>query len=253
MRKPIIAGNWKMNLKVSEGLELAREIRNRASRFRDVEVVLAPPATSLYPILQSLKESRIAVAAQNCHFEQKGAFTGELSPLHLKDIGCQYCIIGHSERRQLFGESDEGVAKKARALLDLGLIPIICMGETLEQREAGITLDVIKGQLKAGLSLLEPSEVTRCVLAYEPIWAIGTGRTASPAQAQEVHAAIRGELSELFGEQVSQQLRIQYGGSVKPQNVRALMAQPDIDGALVGGASLKADSFVQLVAFKEDD
>ncbi len=252
-RRPIIAGNWKMNLGVAEGVALASEIRNRCSRFRDVDVVVAPAATSLYPIAQRLADSPIAVAAQNCHAEDKGAFTGELSPVQLADVGCRYVIVGHSERRALFGETDEGVGKKARALHDHGLIPIVCVGESLDEREAGKTLAVVLRQLDAGLAGLQPDEVVRTVVAYEPVWAIGTGRTATPAQAQEVHAALRKRIAELTSPTVADKVRLQYGGSVKPDNIAALMAQPDIDGALVGGASLTADSFARIVAYENKD
>lgn len=250
-RKPIIAGNWKMNLTVAEGLALATEIRNRCGRFRDVDVVVGPPATALWPIAQRLEGGTIGVAAQNCHWAEKGAFTGELSPVQLAEVGCRYVIIGHSERRHIFGETDDGVGKKARALHDHGLTPIICVGETLDEREAGATTSVVLRQLKAAVADLSDDEAKASVVAYEPVWAIGTGRTASPEQAQEVHAAIRGWLGERFGDAVAHEIRIQYGGSVKPANVAELMAQTDIDGALVGGASLTADSFAKIVAFNE--
>ncbi len=252
-RRPIIAGNWKMHLTVAEGLALASEIRNRCARFRGVDVVVAPGAASLYPICQRLADSPIGVAAQNCHHAAQGAYTGELSPVQLADVGCGYVIVGHSERRQLFGETDEGVGKKARALHDHGLTPIVCVGETLVERDAGRTLEVVLRQLDAALGSLRPEEIAASVVAYEPVWAIGTGRTATPAQAQEIHAALRTRLVALAGETVAQKVRIQYGGSVKPDNIRDLMSQPDIDGALVGGASLTADSFTRIVAFENED
>ncbi|MBU0551862.1 triose-phosphate isomerase [Myxococcota bacterium] len=249
MRKPIMAGNWKMNLSVVEGLALAAELAEACQGVEGVDVVIAPTATSLYPIGQALKGTNIALAAQNCHPAPQGAFTGELAPPMLAEVGCRYVIIGHSERRQFFGETDEGVGEKARSLIDHGLIPIICLGETLEEREAGETMRVVKRQLKAGLARLSGEEVAEAVIAYEPVWAIGTGRTATPSQAQEVHAALRQEIAHLFDQAIADRARIQYGGSVKPSNVRELMSQPDIDGALVGGASLKADSFAQIVGF----
>lgn len=250
-RKPIIAGNWKMNTTVAEGLALAAEVRNRCGRFRDVDVVVAPPATALWAIAQRLQDSTIGVAAQNCHWAENGAFTGELSPGQLAEAGCTYVIIGHSERRALFGETEAGVGKKARALHDQGLTPIICVGESLDQREAGTTTKVVLSQLTAAMADLSAAEACKSVVAYEPVWAIGTGRTATPAQAQEVHATLRTWLGERFGADAAQIIRIQYGGSVKPSNVGELMAQPDIDGALVGGASLTADSFAKIVAFNE--
>ena len=241
-----------MNLSVAEGVELASAIRDRGSRHRDVDVVIAPQAMMLWPVIRRVEDSRIAVAAQNCHWAERGAYTGEMAPMQLKQAGCTYVIIGHSERRQYFGETDESVAKKLRAVHDCGLTPIFCIGETLEQREAGQTLSVISAQVSTGLSQLSPDEIADTVVAYEPVWAIGTGRTATPEQAQDVHAHIRSLISSQVSETVAQRVRIQYGGSVKPNNIRELMAQDDIDGALVGGASLTADSFVQLIAYKED-
>jgi triosephosphate isomerase len=247
MRRPVIAGNWKMHLSLAEALTLATEIRNRCGRFRNGEVVVAPVAVQVHPIAQRLADSNIAVAAQNCHHAAKGAFTGELSPAQILDAGATYVIIGHSERRQFFGETDEGVGKKGRAALDHGLIPILCIGETLAEREAGRTLEVVCRQLDAAIAPLTPEEVAGVIVAYEPVWAIGTGRTATPHQAQEVHAAIRRRLAEKTSASVAERVRLQYGGSVKPDNIVALMAEPDIDGALVGGASLEAQSFIQIV------
>ena len=250
-RRPIIAGNWKMNLTVAEALTLATEVRNLCSRARDVEVVLGPPATALWALGQRLADSPIGLAAQNCHAAASGAYTGELSVPQLAEVGCRYVILGHSERRHIFGETDAGVGEKARAVFDHGLRPIVCVGETLAERDAGATVAVVLRQLDAGLAQLEPGEAAEAVLAYEPVWAIGTGRTASPAQAQEVHAAIRARLTESLGGEIAARIRIQYGGSVKPANVDDLMAQPDIDGALVGGASLKAESFARIVHFEK--
>ncbi len=249
-RKPIIAGNWKMNLTVSEGLDLASAIRDTCSRARHVEVVLGPPATALWAVARRLQETPIRVAAQNCHAQPSGAYTGELSPPQLAEAGCDYVIIGHSERRSLFGETDDGVASKARAVHDHGLLPIVCVGETLAQRDAGRTTDVVLTQIDVALAPLSGGEVANSVLAYEPVWAIGTGRTATPNQAQDVHAAIRGRVAEHFGTDVAARVRIQYGGSVKPTNVDELMAQEDIDGALVGGASLQPQNFTRIVLFE---
>ncbi|MSP73379.1 MAG: triose-phosphate isomerase [Myxococcales bacterium] len=246
-RRPILAGNWKMHLTLAEGLALATEIRNRCGRFRQADVVLAPVSLALLSIVERLADSNVAVAAQNCHAAAKGAFTGEVSPVQLRDLGVRYVILGHSERRQFFGENDEGVGKKGRSTVDAGLIPILCVGESLAEREAGRTLEVVTRQLDGALALLLPEEVGGVVLAYEPVWAIGTGRTATPAQAQETHAAIRRRVASTHGEDAAKNVRIQYGGSVKPDNIAELMAEADIDGALVGGASLDADSFVNIV------
>lgn len=251
-RRPVIAGNWKMNLSASDALELASAVRDRCNRFRDVDVVIAPQGMMLWPIARRLEGSAIGLAAQNCHWADQGAFTGEFSPVQLKEAGCSHVIIGHSERRQYFGETDEGVGRKARALHDHGVIPILCVGETLEQREAEQTIAVVSAQISAGIEALSNEELSRTIIAYEPVWAIGTGRTASPEQAQDVHFEIRKLLARLTDSATADAVRIQYGGSVKPNNVRALMSQPDIDGALVGGASLTIDSFAQLVAFRED-
>ncbi len=247
MRRPILAGNWKMHLSLAEGLALASEIRNRGGRFRSLDIVLAPVALQVHPIAQRLSDSAVAVAAQNCHYTAKGAFTGELSPAQIKDAGAEYVLIGHSERRQFFGETDEGVGKKARAALDHALVPILCIGETLAERDAGRMLEVVEGQLDAAIAAVRPEEMPAVVIAYEPVWAIGTGRTASPAQAQEVHAAIRRRLTGHLGANIAEQVRLQYGGSVKPDNIAELMAETDIDGALVGGASLDAESFLKMI------
>lgn len=247
MRRPVIAGNWKMHLTLAEATTLAAEIRNRCGRFRQADIVIAPVALHLHPISQRLSDSNIGVAAQNCHHAAKGAFTGELSPVQILDAGARWVIIGHSERRQFFGETDEAVGKKGRAALDHGLIPILCIGETLAERDAGKTLEVVRRQLDAAIAPLSADEVAGVVIAYEPVWAIGTGRTATPAQAQDVHAAIRSRLAEKTSPAIADQVRLQYGGSVKPDNIAALMAEADIDGALVGGASLEAQSFIQIV------
>lgn len=251
-RRPILAGNWKMNLTLDEGLALVGALhKGSADIAEQVEVVVAPTAVALYATAQALSESHIEVAAQNCHWVSKGAYTGELSPPQLKAVGCTSVIIGHSERRALFGESDEWVSRKARSLHDHGLRPIICVGETLGEREGGETLDVVSRQLGAALDALSGAEVKRSVIAYEPVWAIGTGRTATPAQAQEVHKEIRAFVADRFGAEVADAIRILYGGSVKPSNVVGLMAQPDIDGALVGGASLTAENFTPIIRYQE--
>jgi len=251
-RRPVIAGNWKMHLTVAESVALAAEILNRCSRLRDVALVVAPTALAVHAVAKRLADSAIGVAAQNCHPANNGAFTGELSPPLLAGAGARYCIVGHSERRQLFGETDGGVGAKVRALLDHGLTPIACVGETLAEREAGHMLAVVERQVKAALEPVRAHEVPALILAYEPVWAIGTGRTATPAQAQEVHGAIRALVARLAGPEAAAGVRIQYGGSVKPDNIRELMEQPDIDGALVGGASLTAESFARIAARGEE-
>jgi triosephosphate isomerase (TIM) len=251
-RRPVIAGNWKMNLSADDALSLAGAVRDRCGRFRDVDVVIAPQGMMLWPIARRLEGSPIGLAAQNCHWAEKGAYTGEFAPAQLNEAGCTHVIIGHSERRQYFGETDEGVGKKARAIHDAGMTPILCVGETLAQREAKQTIAIVSAQVSAGIAHLSHDEVAHTIIAYEPVWAIGTGRTASPEQAQDVHLEIRTLLGRLTDKATADRVRLQYGGSVKPSNVRELMSQPDIDGALVGGASLTIDSFAQLVAHRED-
>lgn len=248
-RKPILAGNWKLHNNRADAAALARALVEKAGSVTDVEVVVCPVFTSLDAVIEAVKGSNIKVGAQNCHFEEKGAFTGEISPGMLKEVGVEYVIIGHSERRQYFNETDESINKKAKALYAQGLKPIICVGELLEERESGQTAAVITRQVKACLADLSADNMANTVIAYEPVWAIGTGKTASKEQAQEVHELIRGLLKEQFGEETAQGVRIQYGGSVKPDNIAELMNQPDIDGALVGGAALDADSFAAIVKF----
>jgi triosephosphate isomerase (TIM) len=248
-RVPFIAGNWKLNKTVADSLALVTEIKNAVASVRDVEVAVAPVFTALQAVGKHLQGTAIGLAAQDCYWEDSGAFTGQVSVPLLKDVGCTYVIVGHSERRQYFGETDAGVNRKARAVLKHGLKPIICIGETLQERDANQTLAVVGRQLHGALEGMTVDEVRRVVIAYEPVWAIGTGRNATPAQAQEVHAFIRKELRSRFAE-AADEVRIQYGGSVKPDNVSVLMAEPDIDGALVGGASLTADSFIKLVRYK---
>ena len=238
-----------MHMTVPEALELVGGLLHSCSAKTDVEVVLAPPFTALHAVSDAIKGSGMALAAQNMHWESKGAFTGEVSPAMLRDAGCAFVIIGHSERRQFFGETDATVNKKLAAAYANGLTPIMCVGETLAERERGDAFKVIETQLSGGLKDVGPKQAEGTVIAYEPVWAIGTGKTATPQQAQEAHAFIRGWLRKAYGEAVAAKIRIQYGGSVKPDNVKELMACEDIDGALVGGAALKADSFSALVNF----
>ena len=246
-RKKFVCGNWKMHRTAAEARALVAELRGLADGLAEkVDVAVAPPFTALAAAADALRGSRIALAAQDVHWEAQGAFTGEVSAAMLREIGCAHVIVGHSERRQLFGETDESVNKKAKAALAGGLAPIVCVGETRAEREAGRTLAVVARQVRGGLAGLPADQVGRLTVAYEPVWAIGTGKTATTAQAQEVHAAIRALLRELAGG-VADQVRIQYGGSVKPDNAAELLAQPDVDGALVGGASLKAGDFSQIL------
>ena len=246
MRRPVIAGNWKMYKTVSAGIALAREIAE-GLRPGDPEVVVFPPATALHAVAQAMKGTAVKVGAQNMHFAREGAFTGEISPLMLKDVGCTHVILGHSERRHVFGEDDEMVAKKTRAAADAGLVAVVCVGETLPERESQRTLEVVERQVERALRPLAADEVGRLAIAYEPVWAIGTGRVATPEQAQEVHAFIRKRVAVTHGDPVAAAVRILYGGSVKPDNIAGLMALADVDGVLVGGASLAADSFLKIV------
>ncbi len=246
-RKPLIAGNWKLHNTIAESQALAARLRERVGDGLSCEVVVAPVATSLAPVRETLAGFGVGLAAQNVYWEDSGAFTGELSPTLLLDVGCTYCIIGHSERRQYFGETDAGVRKKASALLVHKMVPIMCVGESLEQREAGKTFDVVLGQVEAATDGLDAVALAPLVVAYEPIWAIGTGRTAEAGDAQEVHRAIRDHLGALKGASWANTVRILYGGSVKPSNADELLAQPDVDGALVGGASLSADNFIPII------
>lgn len=248
-RKPIIAGNWKMNKTASEARDLATAIIPLVKDVKNRDVILAPPFTSLQAVAETIKKTGIALAGQNLYWEDKGAYTGEISAEMLLELGCKYVIIGHSERRQYFGETDETVNKRLRQALNKGLLPIVCAGETLGERESGKANQVIEGQLKGALKDVATDEMERVVVAYEPVWAIGTGKTATPEQAQEIHQFIRANIKALYDDATAAALRIQYGGSVTPDNVSTLMAMPDIDGALVGGASLKPESFAALVKF----
>lgn len=248
MRKPIIAGNWKMNKTYSEAKDLLNEIA-ALELNSEVEAVVCPPFTNLALAKELLKDTNVEVGAQNAYFENSGAFTGEVSPAFIKDLGVKYVILGHSERREYFGESDELINKKVKAVLEAGLSPILCCGETLEERESNSQEAVVKAQLEVDLKDICECEFGNIVIAYEPIWAIGTGKTASADDAEEMCAFIRGYVKEAFGENAAEKVRIQYGGSVKPNNVQEIMSKENIDGALVGGASLEADSFSQLVNF----
>jgi len=248
MRKPLIAGNWKMNLNKEEAVALAKAVAEKAPRNGQVEIAVCPPAVYLDAVAAALAGSPVGLGAQNVYHENNGAFTGELSTAMLLDVGCKYVILGHSERRQVMGETDADVNKKTRKALAAGLIPIVCVGETLAQRESGQTLTVVQTQLDGSLEGVSAGDMSQVVIAYEPVWAIGTGQVATTEQAEEVHAALRRLLQTRYNSQVAEAVRIQYGGSVKPENAAELLAQPNIDGALVGGASLKAESFLGIVA-----
>ncbi len=245
-RRALFCGNWKLNGSIAESLTLATDVRNGVASVRDVDVAVAPSFTALHAVAKRLEDGPVMVAAQDCFWEEKGAFTGEVAPAQLADAGCKLVILGHSERRQLFGELDAAVNLKARSALRAGLTPIICIGETLAERDADETLGRIEAQLDGALADMTEAELGRIVIAYEPVWAIGTGRNATPAQAQEVHHFIRARFA-LRAPALAPKLRILYGGSVKPDNIRALMAEEDVDGGLVGGASLLAESFIRLV------
>lgn len=250
MRKPIIAGNWKMYKLVAESVATALGLRPLVTNANHCEVIIAPPFTALKVVADRLEGSNIKIAGQNCAVEsQHGAHTGEIAADMLRDVGCTHVIVGHSERRHLYGETDSMVNRKAQAAFAAGLTVILCVGETLTQREAGNAESVVRGQLEGGLRGLTSSDLARIIVAYEPVWAIGTGQTATPEQAQEMHAFIRRVFAERHNEDAADALRILYGGSVKPDNIAGLMQQPDLDGALVGGASLDAESFAQIVHY----
>ncbi len=249
MRRPILAANWKMQKTRAEAEDFVEKLLPLIEATDAVDVVIAPPFTALDRVAEVLRGSRVALAAQNVNPEEQGAFTGEVAPRMLADLGCAYAIVGHSERRGLYGESDGFIASKAGALLACDIRPIVCVGETLDERDAGKTFDVVSSQLAGSLARVPDDRADQVVVAYEPVWAIGTGKTATPEIAQEVHGFVRSQLVDRFGPS-GEQMRIQYGGSVKPDNVDALMAQPDIDGALVGGASLQPDTFARIVRFQ---
>ena len=246
-RKPVIAGNWKLNKTINESAQLVTLLKRLIPDTPHVDVVVCPVYTALSTVSEILMDSDIQLGAQDLYWEEKGAFTGEVSASLLKDAGAQYVIVGHSERRQFFHETHQTVNKKTKAALNSGLVPIVCIGEILAEREKGITFQVIEEQLKGAFAGFSTDDMKKIILAYEPVWAIGTGKVATPDQAQEVHAFIRKEISKNFGEEVAKSIRIQYGGSVKPDNIAELVRQPDIDGALVGGASLEAGSFSEII------
>lgn len=247
MRKPIIAGNWKLNKTAAEAAAFINDVKGKVPSSDKVDSVVGAPNLFTQSLLDLTADSDLKIAAQNCYFEDSGAFTGETSPSALADLGTQYVIIGHSERREYFGETDEDVNKKAHAIFNNGIVPIICVGESLEQKEAGETNEWVAGQVKAALEGLSNEQVKSSVIAYEPIWAIGTGKTATANDANDTISVVRQTVADLYDQNVADAVRIQYGGSVKPENIEELLAQPDIDGALVGGASLEADSFLALL------
>lgn len=249
-RRPLIAGNWKMYKTPGEAAETAKQLVRHAGAVTDIDMMIAPTFIALAAVFAAIKNSPVALGAQNLYWENEGAYTGEISAPMLKSAGCQYCIIGHSERRQYFGETDETVNKKIKAAIKAGLQPVFCVGETEKERESGQTLSILDKQIKKGLEGLVSAQLDSLIIAYEPIWAIGTGKTATDDQAQEVHRFIRSLVKDNFGRALSDSIRILYGGSVKPDNIASLMAMSDIDGALVGGASLSAESFSQIIKFK---
>ena len=249
MRKFIIAGNWKMYKNIVEAIELANGLKRELFELSsdDIDIVLCPPFTALSEVAEVIANSNIKLGAQDVYWQDEGAFTGEVSPLMLKDAGCQFVIIGHSERRQFFGETNKGVNSKIKAALKHGLTPIVCVGESLKEREADQTFKILDDHIQNGLKDISESEILKLVIAYEPVWAIGTGKTATPAQAQEAQKYIRDLLIKMYNKELASETRIQYGGSVKPENTQELMQQPDVDGALVGGASLKIETFAEIV------
>jgi len=246
MRKPLIAGNWKMYKTPTEAQNLANNIKIQLHDANDADVVICPPFTALVAVQEIIKDSDISLGAQNMYWKNEGAFTGEISPAFLLDLGCKYVIIGHSERRQHFKETDEEINKKIKAAVEHGLTPILCVGETIDEREKGETENIVERELTNALSGLNYDDIKNIIIAYEPIWAIGTGKTATPEIAEAVHKFIRSFIENNYNSEVATELRILYGGSIKPDNIRELMKEPDIDGGLVGGASLKAESFVEI-------
>ncbi|MBU0605682.1 MAG: triose-phosphate isomerase [Candidatus Omnitrophica bacterium] len=247
MRRVIIAGNWKMFKTINESIEMVNLLKRAVVDINDLEIVICPPFTSLSDVRELIMDTNIKLGAQDCYWEKEGAFTGEISVSMLKSAGCEYVIVGHSERRQFFGDTNETVNKKAKAALKEGLKPIVCVGEKLSDRQAGKTFDVVKDHVTNSLSGITGEEMLKAVIAYEPVWAIGTGVNATKDEAEEVHKYIRELLKKMYGVEISGSVRIQYGGSVKPDNIRELISEEDVDGALVGGASLKADSFAQII------
>jgi triosephosphate isomerase len=248
MRRKLIAGNWKMNSDRASAVSLAEAIDKRSAEFKHVDLLVCPPSVYLALVAEVLEDSPVALGAQNVYFEPNGAFTGEISAAMLKDVGCSYVILGHSERRHILGETDELINKKTHAALAAGLTPIVCVGELLAEREAGQTAAVIRRQFAGSLAGISADQMEHVVIAYEPVWAIGTGKVATPEQAEEVHADLRRLLTQRYNDQTASRVRILYGGSVKPDNARQLLSQPNVDGALVGGASLKANDFLGIAA-----
>ncbi len=253
MRTPFIAGNWKMYKTVADAVKYVKELRGLVKDLDAVEVVLAPTFTALFAAAEAARNSNVGIAAQDLHWEREGAFTGEISGQMIREAGATYAIVGHSERRSLFGETDASVNRKVAAAFAAGLCPIACIGETLDQRERNETFDVLDRQITQGLDGLTAEQIGQLVIAYEPVWAIGTGRNATPAQASEAHGHIRSRLRQWFGQEPAELCHVIYGGSVKPENARELLSQPDVDGALVGGASLDVRSFLQIVASARRD
>ena len=252
VRKPFIAGNWKMHNNLEESKKLVQAIVDASKNKTDVEIMIAPVFTAINTVSKITKGTNVILSAQNCHWQEQGAFTGDVSPAQIKDAGASCVILGHSERRSIFGETDEIINKKLKTAVKFGLTVVFCVGETLQQRESGKTFEILSEQLKKGLADISKEQTENLVIAYEPIWAIGTGKTATPTQAQETHKFVRQELSKLFDESASDKIRIIYGGSVKSENIDAIMSRPDIDGVLVGGASLKAESFLRIINFKNE-
>ncbi|MCF7869705.1 MAG: triose-phosphate isomerase [Candidatus Omnitrophica bacterium] len=247
MRKPFIAGNWKMNKTAVEAADLASKLKESVGDFKDADILICPPYTSLAAAQEAIKDSVIDLGAQNMHWEGQGAFTGEISSVMLKDVGAKFVIIGHSERRKYFSETNEKVNKKIKAAISAGLLPIVCIGETLEQREKGQEKEVIENQLKEGFDSLSEEDLEKITVAYEPVWAIGTGKTATGQQAEQMHSFIRNWVRENFSDQTAEKIRLLYGGSVKPVNIKELISNENIDGALVGGASLKVQNFTEII------
>jgi triosephosphate isomerase len=250
MRTPLIAGNWKMYKTVAEAVELVESLAAGVGDVQDREVLICPPATALHALGSLVKDSPLQLGAQNMYSAREGAFTGEISPVMLAELGCSYVLLGHSERRHVFGETDTAINEKVRVALEFGLRPVLCIGETKPQRDAGMAEETTLGQLTAGLNGIAAGQLAHVVIAYEPVWAIGTGDTATPEDAQNMHAAIRQSLATTYGASVADATRVLYGGSVKPDNVDAIMQKPDVDGVLVGGASLMADSFLRIIQFR---
>lgn len=248
-RRPFIAGNWKMYKTCAEAVETAKKLAGLVSGVKDVDVMIAPPFTALSQVNEAIKGSSVMLGAQNIFWEKEGAYTGEISPQMIASAGCRYVIIGHSERRQYFGETDLTVNKKIRAALKNSLAPVFCIGETEKERDANDTFNILDKQIKMGLEGFSPDDLAPVIIAYEPVWAIGTGKTATSGQAQEVHKFIRDLAGKLFGAKIAGAVRILYGGSVKPENIKELMSMPDVDGALVGGASLNAEKFAEIIKY----